>query len=257
MAPVAYEVVDGVARITLDRAQKRNALDHDLRQELILALSRAQGDEGVSVLQIEGRGSAFCAGADLEELASAGAPELAAARRDYERILLGLYRSPKASLAVIDGAATGIGLALALSCDLRLASPRCRLVPGFVQVGLVPDGGLSWILPRMVGRARALELLLTGRELGAEEAAAWGLVNLVDEQPALGQRAQALSAALGASGTAVGAAKRALLHAADVGLEEAMEFEFLLQGVQLGRADFGRGLDRFRSRRGAPQDSQP
>lgn len=229
----------GVLGLKLNRPEKRNALNRELRHRLVDALAYAAREPSVKVLVLSASGPAFSAGADLAELSAASDQDLQQARAAYELILVGLRQMPKPTLAALPGPAAGIGLSLALACDLRYASTQARLIPGFVNLALMPDGGLTWILPRLVGSGRAYELLYTGRELDADEALGWGLVNRVLAPPDLDAEIAALAGRLSSGPQAVlGAIKRSILHASEVPWEEALDFEFLLQSVQLSGPEF-------------------
>ena len=246
---VTHTVEDGVAWITLNRPEKRNAVSGALRSALAAAVRHAERDPGTRVVVLTGSGNAFCAGADVRELAGrAGAVE--EIRLDYERILIGLRTMPKPTIAAVNGVAAGIGASLAMCCDLRYAVPEAYFKEAFVNIGLTVDGGVSWLLPRIIGSGRALELFYTGDDLSATEAERMGLVNRVVDGERLEPTVRALAARL-ASGPAeaLGAMKRSVNFAATATLEEAIDFEFLLQGVMMEGRDFQARVQAFVERR--------
>jgi len=198
---------------------------------------------------LTGEGRAFCSGADVREFQSReGSVE--EIRRDYERMLTGLRTMHKPTIAAMNGVAAGIGASLALVCDLRVAVPQAGIVEAFVRIGLTVDGGVSWLLPRMIGTARALELFYTGDPLPAEEALARGVLNRVVEpeqlEPAVRELAERLAAG---PAMALAAIKRSVDHAQTATFEEAVEFEFHLQAVQMRGQDFREGVSAFLEKR--------
>jgi 2-(1,2-epoxy-1,2-dihydrophenyl)acetyl-CoA isomerase len=246
---VTYAVEDGVAWIRLNRPEKRNAVSGSLRSALATAVRNAEHDAEARVVVVTGSGGAFCAGADVRELGGreGGVGEI---RTEYERIITGLHTMPKPTIAAVNGVAAGIGASLAMCCDLRYAVPEAYFKEAFVNIGLTVDGGASWLLPRIVGSGRALELFYTGDDLSAVEAERMGLVNHLVEAADLEPTVWALARRL-ASGpaAALGAMKRSVNFAATATLEEAMDFEFLLQGVMMEGPDFRERVRAFLERR--------
>jgi 2-(1,2-epoxy-1,2-dihydrophenyl)acetyl-CoA isomerase len=168
----------GVRTLTLDRPEVRNALSMELRRRLPEALADADADPAVRVIVVTGAGGHFCAGADINELDHDWAPSDAV---DYmssvaQATFLALRRLRKPSVAKVEGAAAGAGMFLALGCDIVVAAHDARFVASHLNVGLPPDWGGIWLLPRLVGLARAKALLLSGRPLPATRAAEWGLI---------------------------------------------------------------------------------
>lgn len=246
---VEERMAGGVAWIRLNRPERMNALDAGLRRALVEAVRRAERDPEAKVVVLIGAGRAFCAGADVQEFADrAGTvPEI---RQDYEALLTRLRTMPKPTIAALNGVAAGIGASLALACDLRYAVPEARFVEAFVNIGLTVDGGVSWLLPRLIGTGRALELFYTGRPLPAEEAERLGVVNRVVPADRLEPEVRELAERLASGPTrALGAIKRSVNHALDATFEEAMDFEFHLQGVQMQGEDFREGVRAFLEKR--------
>lgn len=248
-AVVGYGVENGVAWIRLNRPDALNAVNGDLRRGLVDAVRRAERDDEAKVVVVTGQGRAFCAGADVRELGSreGGVEEI---RGEYETLLGRLHSMPKPTIAAMNGLAAGIGASLAMVCDLRYAVPGASFIEAFVKIGLTVDGGVSWLLPRLIGTGRALEMFYTGEPLGVEEAERFGLVNRVLPAGELEPFVRALAERLAAGPTrALGAMKRSVNHAMGATLEEAMDFEFLLQGVQMGTEDFREGVAAFLEKR--------
>jgi 2-(1,2-epoxy-1,2-dihydrophenyl)acetyl-CoA isomerase len=248
-AVVGYEVENGVAWIRLNRPERMNAVNGDLRRALVDAVKRGDRDEAAKVLVITGSGRAFCAGADVREFGDreGGVTDI---RGEYEFLLGRLHATPKPTIAALNGVAAGIGVSLALVCDIRYAVPEASFVEAFVKIGLTVDGGATWLLPRLIGAGRALEMMYTGDPLVAEEAARLGLVNRVLPAEELEPAVRALAERLAAGPTlALGAIKRSVNHAMHSTLEEAMEFEFHLQAVQMRHEDFREGVTAFLEKR--------
>jgi 2-(1,2-epoxy-1,2-dihydrophenyl)acetyl-CoA isomerase len=248
-AVVGYEVQSGVAWIRLNRPERMNAVNGELRRALVDAVKRADRDEAVRVVVVTGAGRAFCAGADVREFGNReGAVE--DIRGEYEFLLGRLHTMPKPTIAAMNGVAAGIGASLALSCDIRYAVPESSFVEAFVKIGLTVDGGATWLLPRLIGTGRALEVMYTGDPLGAVEAERLGLVNRVVAPEELEAVVRSLAERLAAGPTlALGAIKRSVNYAAHSTLEEAIEFEFHLQGVQMRTEDHREGVTAFIEKR--------
>ncbi|HEX4628497.1 MAG TPA: enoyl-CoA hydratase/isomerase family protein, partial [Gemmatimonadales bacterium] len=172
---VLVEIMDAIATVTLNRPEKLNALDRALCDELREALAMLTRSDAVRVIAITGAGRAFCAGADLGVLAADG-PALVAAGKD---VALAIRSAPQPVLAVVNGPAAGGGANLALACDYRLASDQATIGQVFHKLGLVPDWGGTYFLPRLVGPSRALELVWSARMVAAAEALALGLFDRV------------------------------------------------------------------------------
>jgi len=246
---VRYTVENGVAWIRLNRPETMNAVNGALRRALADSVKQADRDEAVKVVVVTGEGRAFCAGADVREFQSReGALE--GIQQDYEFLLSRLWSMAKPTIAAMNGVAAGIGASLALVCDLRYAVPQASFVEAFVKIGLTVDGGATWLLPRLLGSAKALELFYTGDPLNAAEAERLGVVNRVVEPERLEPTVRELAERLAAGPShALGAIKRSVSYAMNATLEDAMEFEFHLQGVQMQRDDFKEGVSAFLEKR--------
>jgi 2-(1,2-epoxy-1,2-dihydrophenyl)acetyl-CoA isomerase len=248
-AVVGYEVENGVAWIRLNRPDRLNAVNRELRSALVDAVRRAERDESARAVVVTGSGRGFCAGADVREFGDreGGVADI---RGEYETMLGRLHGMPKPTIAALNGVAAGIGASLALSCDMRYAVPEASFVEAFVKIGLTVDGGATWLLPRLIGSGRALEMMYTGDPLGAEEAERLGLVNRVVAADELEPAVRALAERLAAGpANALAAIKRSVNYATHSTLEEAMEFEFHLQAVQMRYEDFREGVTAFLEKR--------
>src|SRR5215203_97045 len=170
-ATLRYEVADAIATITLDRPEALNALTVPMKTELLTALSAVARDRTVRAVVLTGEGRAFCAGQDLRErLEPDAAPLGVEVRERYNPIVRAMRGSPKPIVGAINGVAAGAGAALALACDIRIASEAASFALAFGRVGLVPDSGATWFLPRLIGDARAAEMALLNEPMPAAEA---------------------------------------------------------------------------------------
>lgn len=246
-----WAVADGVGTITLDRPDALNSLEAILKRELLAVLREADRDRAVRAVVLTGAGRAFCAGQDLKErLAPDATPLDVEVRERYNPIVLALRRLPKPIVAAVNGVAAGAGASLAFACDLRIAAEGASFVLGFGRIGLAPDCGATWFLPRLVGAARAAELLYLADPLSAADALRIGLVSRVVPGDALMTEAGAIAARLAAGAPkALALTKRALDRSLEVGLAEALDHEASLQGIAGRTADHAEGLAAFVEKR--------
>ena len=246
-----WEVADGVGTITLDRPDALNSLDATLKRELLGVLREADRDGAVRVVILTGAGRAFCAGQDLKERIVADPTPLdVEVRERYNPIVLAMRRLPKPIIAAVNGVAAGAGAALAFAADFRIAADGSTFVLAFGRIGLAPDSGASWFLPRLVGAAHAAELLFLADPMPAEEALRIGLVSQVVASEALLHHARTLAAKLAqGSPIAIALTKRALARSLEVGLVEALDHEASLQGIAGRSADHAEGLAAFVEKR--------
>jgi 2-(1,2-epoxy-1,2-dihydrophenyl)acetyl-CoA isomerase len=246
------ERTGAIATITLDRPDARNAIDLAMRQELMAALDGVEADEAARVLILTGRGGHFCAGGDVKSMRTR---RLSAAegRRRVEllnRMVLRLAEFPRPTIAMVDGYAVGAGTNLALCCDVVVASDRAKFGELFNKIGLVPDGGGTWLLSRLVGLARAKELIFTGEVFDAAEAARIGLINHVVPVADLARFTHALAAKIAAGPPGVlGLAKHMVNRAATSDLAAALDLEAYSQGLALAADDHQEGLAAFFEKR--------
>jgi 2-(1,2-epoxy-1,2-dihydrophenyl)acetyl-CoA isomerase len=245
------EVGDGVATITLDRPDALNALTIPLKEALRATFEGLGDDPAVRALVLTGAGRAFCAGQDLRERLEPDALPLAAeVRARYNPLLLVMRRLGKPIVGAINGIAAGAGASLALACDIRIAGEGASFLLAFGRVGLIPDTGATWLLPRLVGGAKAAELALTTEPLSAADAERFGLVARVVPRDDLLAEAQALAGRLAAGAPiALALTKEALGLAWESTLEEQLETEAELQGRAGSSADHAEGIAAFLERR--------
>ena len=219
---ILVEITDHVGTITLNRAEKANAFDPDMCEDLLEALRMLAGADAVRVIVITGAGKAFCAGADLGVLGTQG-DQLVKAGKD---IALTIRNAPKPVLAAVNGAAAGGGANLALACDYRLASDQASIGQVFHKLGLGPDWGGSYFLPRLTSISKALELVWSARMVPAAEAAQLGLFDRVVTAESLGPETKVLAQRwAGMAPLAVRKAKTALYHSLHATLEEMLDVE--------------------------------
>lgn len=238
--PVATGRHGAVLTVTLNRPRVLNALDLPTLHRLTEAWHEA-ADPSVRAVVITGAGRAFCAGADLRASRAGLHPAVNGLRHSYHPHVLALAALNKPVIAAVNGPAAGAGLALAAAADIRIAAPDARFVPAFVTIGLVPDAGAAYFLPRLLGYGRAFEWLATGRTVEPPEALAWGLVNEVVPAEHLLPRAVQLAEQLAAMpGDAVGLTKRLLSHGLHHTLPSLLDEEARLQAIAAdapGRAE--------------------
>ncbi|HEU4451330.1 MAG TPA: enoyl-CoA hydratase-related protein [Gaiellaceae bacterium] len=249
MAEVETEREGSVLTITLNRPDKLNAFDGATHERFAAALKEA-GDRDVRAVVLTGAGRGFCVGQDLAELREGDSDVAALLRGRWNRHVLGLRGLEKPVLAAVNGAAAGAGLSLACACDVRLAADAAVFVPAFVNVGLVPDTGGSWLVPRLLGYARAFEWMCSGRRAAAAEALSWGLVSEVVAGETLLARTQERAAELAALPTkAIAMTKRLFERAAASSLEDQLELEAQLQLAATRTEDFAEGVAAFLEKR--------
>ena len=253
---VNVHVHDGVGLIQLNRPEKMNAIGALTRKQLAEAIKQVERDDAVRVVVLTGSGRAFCSGADVTEMAQEGgmrSPEDVGnvLRNEYMPMLTRLRTMPKPVIAAMNGPAVGIGASYALACDIRIATPEAYILEAFVNIGLAPDGGVSWLLPRLAGTAVAYEMFFTGKPLAAADAHRLGVINRLVAADRLEAEVRELAGQLAAQPRgAMAAAKRAVTHALESSYEEALEFESYLQEAQAASPEFAEGVQAFLSKRG-------
>ena len=251
---IVFETTDGIARLTLNRPERLNSFNTAMHAEVRDALAALQADATARVLIITGAGRGFCAGQDLGDRAVApgGAPpDLGSSiEQGYKPLILTLRRLPLPVIAAVNGVAAGAGANIALACDLVIAARSATFIQAFSKIGLVPDSGGTWILPRLAGHARAMGLALLGEKLSAEQAADWGLIWRCVDDDELAAEVDTLARQLAAAPTrGLARTKQALLEGWGRTLEQQLDVERdYLQ--ELGRsADYAEGVAAFLQKR--------
>jgi len=251
MGDLRVEVADSVAVLTLDRPAALNSLTVPLKEELLATFRRLGRDREVRAIVLTGAGRAFCAGQDLLERLEPGAAPLEIELRErYNPLILAMRTIEKPIIGAINGVAAGAGASLAFACDLRIASESASFVLAFGQVGLVPDSGATWFLPRLVGLAKATEIALVGEAVSATDAERLGFVARVVPGESLMAESLALATRLvAAAPRALALTKRALNRSWDAPLEASLDYEAYLQGIAGSTNDHREGLAAFVEKR--------
>lgn len=248
---ILYEHTDAVLKITLNRPDRFNAFNALMHKELADAFKNAAKDNDVRSVILTGAGKAFCSGQDLKEVKDDPNTSLAdRLRNNYNPNILRIRELEKPVICAINGVAAGAGMSLALACDLRIASDQASMLQAFVNVGLVPDTGSTWILPRLLGYHKAFEICTTGRPIKADEALRLNLVDKVVEHERLDSITMELATTYASSPTkAIGAIKRAFNKSSAVGLDEALDYEAYLQDILGKTEDYREGVAAFNEKR--------
>jgi 2-(1,2-epoxy-1,2-dihydrophenyl)acetyl-CoA isomerase len=250
-----YSAADGVAVITLNRPDVLNALNHELGVTLLEAVTRAASDGHIRCIVLTGAGRAFCSGEDLGALGrdyeQGRAPDLRAIVAErYNPLIKQLRRAPKPVVAAVNGVAAGAGASIVLACDFRPAVDHARLIFPFVNIGLIPDSGATWLLPRMIGSAAAWELTSTGRAVAADEARRLGLFSEVTSADRFEESWRSLADELAAGPTrAFALTKALLLGAGERSLDEHLDDEARSQAEAGATDDHLEGVKAFLDRR--------
>jgi 2-(1,2-epoxy-1,2-dihydrophenyl)acetyl-CoA isomerase len=249
---VLTDVHESVLTITLNQPARFNALSRAMMVELTTALRAAERDDAVRVMVLTGAGKAFCSGADITEFNAGDEPIDPGEhlRTGLNPLTMRLRSTEKPVLAAINGVAAGAGLSLALACDLRYIAESTRVVVAFVKIGLVPDAGSLYFLPRLIGPGKALEMSWTGDPVGAQEAMQLGLVNQVlpDDQVLAHTQAVAAKLACGPAKT-LGLIKRAINQSHELPLERVLEIEANYQTIAARDPNFAEGVAAFKEKR--------
>ncbi len=244
-------VEQGVATITLNRPDVYNALNDEITFELQAALKAIARDEGVRVVVLTGAGKAFCSGQDLK--AASGEEKrsfIDSLHKRYNPIIRAMRSLPKPVICRLNGVAAGAGCSIALACDLIVASAEASLIEVFINIGLVPDSGSSWFLPRLVGMASAFELCTTGKKVTANDALSMGLVNKVVSADELDDAVRQYTDYYAQAPTkAIGLIKKMLNKSGSASLDEMLEYEAWCQEIAGNSLDYKEGVTAFLAKR--------
>lgn len=249
---ILTDLADGVMTLTLNRPEVLNAFDERMAEEVQDALKKAERDEAVRCLVLTGAGKGFCAGQDLSAMKSRSEEISFRAHllKTYNPIVSRLRAIEKPVLAQMNGAAAGAGLGIALACDLRYAAEGAKFRVAFNAIGLAPDSGVSFSLPRLIGYARAYEVSITNQPITAEQALAWGMVNAIFPADQLAAAVRDLAVRLAQGPTrAFGLTKRAMNKAFQLTIDEALDYEAHLQETAGRTADHKEGVAAFLEKR--------
>jgi 2-(1,2-epoxy-1,2-dihydrophenyl)acetyl-CoA isomerase len=252
---VVYEKSEGIVTLTLNRPDVLNAVNEKMGQELLDALRQAERDPEVRCLIITGRGRAFCSGEDIQALRSdyehGTNPKLGERLlHKYNPMIRRIREMEKPVIAAVNGPAAGAGAGIAYSCDIRLASDSAKFLQAFVRIGLAPDSGTSFFLPKLVGYAKALELSLTGDEVTSKEAERLGLVSKVVPADQLMTSARDLAKKLTQGAPrAIGLTKRAINKSTSSDIETVLQYESYLQEIAGATSDHVEAVKAFFEKR--------
>ena len=248
--PVLVDAREGWRKITLNRPDKLNAFTVELHVALAAALDEAASDETCRAVLLTGAGRGFCAGQDLESIGNDPSGVRDLLRDHYNPLIRRIRALPKPVVCAVNGVAAGAGANVALACDIVLAAKRAKFIQAFAKIALVPDSGGTWVLPRLVGEARARTLALTGEAVTAEQAEGWGMIWRAVDDEALMPDAEKLVSQLATQPTAaLGLIKRALDASANNTLEEQLELEAELQKQASQMPDYAEGVAAFTQKR--------
>lgn len=247
-----YEVGDGVATITLNRPDVRNAFNDEMSKELRDALKSAERDAAVRCLLITGSGKGFCAGQDLAAFRSRSDDSSIRAhlQHTFNPMMSKIASLEKPVIAAVNGVAAGAGLGLALSCDFRYAAEGARFLMAFIGIGLAPDSGTAYFLPRLLGLGRALEMAYTNEIIDAPTALSLGLVNkVVPDDQLISESLEVAKRLAQAPTKGIGLTKRAMRYALNATLDETLDYEAYLQEIAGRTSDHREGVAAFVDKR--------
>lgn len=251
---ILFDRENGVGRITLNRPDRLNSFTVEMHEEVAGALSVVENDDEIRCLLLTGAGRGFCAGQDLSDRAvapgSASVDLGESVEKRYNPLVRRLSKLPKPAICAVNGVAAGAGANIALACDIVLAARSARFIESFSNIGLVPDSGGSWILPRLVGQARALGLALTGEPITGETAEQWGLIWRAVDDAELMTAATAMAEKF-ATGPTRGLArtKQAIRQALNNSLDVQLDLERDFMRELGSSADYGEGVKAFMEKR--------
>lgn len=251
---IRFEVTDGVARLVLNRPDRLNSFTVQMHGEVATALDRVEADPAIRALLLTGAGRGFCAGQDLSDRAVApGAAPVDlgdSVERYYAPLVRRLASMDKPVVCAVNGVAAGAGANIALACDLVLAARSAKFIQSFANIGLIPDSGGTWVLPRLIGQARALGLALTAEPLPAEKAESWGMIWKCVDDEHLEAESMALARKLAAGPTrGLAATKRAIRTSGLNPLETQLLIERDLMRDLGNSADYKEGVAAFMNKR--------
>ena len=251
---ILFEVQAGVATITLNRPQKLNAFNDQMITETTAAFKQAGRDKEIRCVVITGNGRAFSSGQDLSAFTERAHETTIGEhlRHGYHKLIKQMMQLEKPIIGAINGIAAGAAVGIALATDIRIAADSASFMLAFSKIGLIPDSGVNWLLPRLIGQARAYEMAITADQIPADQALAWGLVNRVVPAGQLAEIAAAWAGSLAAGPTlAFGLTKRAMNQAWNTDLSGALEYEALVQEIAGRSYDNQEGVAAFLEKRAA------
>ncbi len=251
---IQFDVTDGIARLTLNRPDRLNSFNVQMHEEVRRALTQVREDAACRVLVLTGAGRGFCAGQDLGDRAVAPGGTAAdlgdSIEKYYKPLVMTLRNLPMPVIGAVNGVAAGAGANIALACDLVVATRSASFIQAFAKLGLVPDSGGTWFLPRLIGNARAMGLAFLADKLSAEQAAQWGLIWRCVEDTEFAGAVDALARQLAAAPTrGLALTKRAIYESWDRSLEQQLDAERDFQRELGYTADYAEGVAAFGEKR--------
>ncbi len=247
---ILYTIHEGVVTITLNRPDRYNAFDAEMRSELLRALNQAAEDNKCRAIVLTGAGKAFCSGQDLKDIEGKKIDFSDFLKSGYNPIVLAMRNMAKPIIGKINGVAAGAGCSLALACDFIIADDRASFVEVFIGIGLVLDSGSSYFLPRSVGHNRAFELATMGNKLSATKAVEWGLINRAVDRENLDEEVSKIASYYSSAPTlAVSSMKKMLNDSFTSTLEQVLDYEAHYQQIAGSSSDYAEGVAAFIEKR--------
>jgi len=251
---IEFVIEDALARLTLNRPDKLNSFNAQMHEEVREAMKTVQRDDSIRCLLISGNGRGFCAGQDLSDrnvAPDAESPDLGESlEQKYNPLIRSLVKLEKPVICAVNGVAAGAGANIALACDIVIAAESAKFIQSFCNIGLVPDSGGTWTLPRLAGRARALGMALLGERISARQAEEWGLIWKCVADEELASTAEQMARHLATQPTrGLGLIKRAMLASSDNSLDDQLDLERDLQRLAGRSEDYREGVSAFMNKR--------
>jgi len=251
---IQFEEINGIAILTLNRPDNLNSFNTEMHSEVRKAMKSVKQEKSIRVLLLTGAGRGFCAGQDLSDRAVAPgdeAPNLGESiEQNYNPLIRSLMELEKPVICAVNGVAAGAGANISLACDIVLAARSASFIQGFSKIGLIPDSGGTWTLPRLIGRTRAMGLAMLSNKLTAEQAEQWGMIWQVVDDEKLMDEATKLAEHLATQPTkGLGLIKRAINAGGSNSLQEQLELEKDIQTIAGRTYDYGEGVRAFMEKR--------
>ncbi len=251
---IKLEIADGAARLTLNRPDRLNSFTVEMHEEVRDALDKIEADASVRTLLLTGAGRGFCAGQDLSDRAVSPGDDAVdlgeSVEKRYNPLIRTLTSLPMPVVCAVNGVAAGAGASIAFACDIVLAAKSAKFIMSFANIGLVPDSGGSWVMPRLVGQARALGMALTGEPVMAEQASEWGLIWKCVDDDKMADETDALVAKFAAAPTrGLAETKKLIRNAFTRPLDEQLDLERDQMRALGYSADYKEGVDAFMNKR--------
>ena len=248
---ILFEKIDAVGKITLNRPEKYNSFVREMALALQDALEKCEADDSIRCILITAVGKAFCAGQDLKEAIDPNGPEIEQiVREHYNPIIRKIREVEKPVIAAVNGAAAGAGANLALACDIVVASQSANFIQAFSKIGLIPDSGGTYFLPRLIGLPKATAIMMTGEPVSAEKAEKWGMIYAVYEEAEFEPKSLELAKTISQMPTqGLGYTKKLLNHSLNNSLEDQLDLEAEIQALSAKSEDHQEGIQAFLEKR--------